>query len=127
MTQPARSHIATGKSGEEIGVLYLKNKGYRILETNYKTPIGEIDCVARSKGFIVFVETKTRQQSRFGFPEESVTRNKQRKIIQVAKWYLKEKRLLDHPVRFDVLSIIAGEEIVPECHLIQDAFEVNEG
>ena len=98
-----------GVLGEELAKNYLKNKKYKILECNYTTPIGEIDIVAKHKNTIVFVEVKTRANTKFGLPRESVTPFKQSKIKQVATLYLKQNNALNIAVRFDVIDILNGE------------------
>lgn len=60
------SRISTGKKGEAIAVDYLRKKGYRIVEVNYRCPIGEIDIVARDKNELVFVEVKARKSCALG-------------------------------------------------------------
>jgi len=122
----SKSSRAIGIYGERIGVNYLKRTGYKILEANYKCKFGEIDVVTKCKGFLVFVEIKSRLQSVFGYPEESVDRKKQRKIIQVAEWYLKEKSLSDLHVRFDVLAISQDLNGKVKFRVIENAFEVPE-
>ena len=59
-----RENIIVGKLGERIALGFLKRSGYRILETNFRTPFGELDVVARRGGHIVFVEVKTRRTFR---------------------------------------------------------------
>ena len=56
-----------GKSGEEIAVQYLKNKGYEIMDLNFTTDIGEIDIIAAHGGYVVFVEVKSRLNEDYGF------------------------------------------------------------
>lgn len=110
-----------GEKGEGLAVKFLKKKGYRIVEQNYKTNIGEIDIIAFDGSVLVFIEVKTRESIGFGLPFESVNRRKRRKIINVALSYL--KRFEDLPqCRFDVVSIYY-ENGRAECELIQDAFE----
>ena len=70
-----------GKIGEEAATNYLKEKGYKIQERNYRTSFGEIDIICRHKDSIIFVEVKTRRSDRYGCPEEAINTNKQRKII----------------------------------------------
>lgn len=113
-----------GKLGEEIGVTYLNKIGYKIIETNYRCPLGEIDVITKYKGFIVFVEIKSRLQNAYGLPEEAVDWVKQRKIVKVAKWYLKQKRLSDARCRFDVLAVSIAQGKEAEFRLIENAFEV---
>jgi len=57
--------IITGKEGEKIAAAYLKKNGYRIIEINFRCPIGEIDIVAKEKDDLVFVEVKTRKSMEF--------------------------------------------------------------
>lgn len=100
----------TGDSGEQLAKEYLKKNGYKILKTNYKTNIGEIDIIAKQKDFIVFVEVKTRKNDYFGLPREAVNSFKQQKIRQVATQYIKFNKLFDASCRFDVIEIL-GDKI----------------
>jgi putative endonuclease len=104
-----------------IGWGYLVKQGYKILEKNYRTKIGEIDVVAQKGRKISFIEIKTRASSRFGRPEESVHSMKQKKIMRVAEWYLKEKRIQGASVSFDVLAITWKDGGEPEMRLIENA------
>jgi len=97
---------AIGDKGEKRALIFLVEQGFNILETNYRSKVGEIDIIAGRKNLIAFIEVKTRQSSRFGNPEEAVNRKKMRKIIKTAKYYLLVNNLYDKSdVRFDVLSI----------------------
>lgn len=93
-----------GAQGEAAALTFLKQTGYRILATNYKTVFGEVDIIAMDNGTTVFVEVKSRSGSAFGHPFEAVTPKKQEKIRKVALFYMKQKKQ-EIPVRFDVLSI----------------------
>ena len=97
-----------GNIGENKAVKYLTDKGYEILETNYKNKLGEIDIIAKDDTRIVFVEVKARATAKYGYPREAVNEYKQRKIRMVAESYLKSKRLLNSYIRFDVIEILAG-------------------
>ncbi len=114
---------ALGTSGEELASHFLKKKGYRIIERNYKTPIGEIDIIAKDRDITVFVEVKTRTDVSFGYPFESVHAKKQHKLKNLALLYMKKKRI-ESPARFDVLSIILRKNGPSEIEHIKDAFEV---
>lgn len=98
-----------GQIGESLAVEYLKKQKYKILEQNFTNNIGEIDIIARKSNYIVFVEVKNRSSKKFGLPRESITENKQKKIRNVALSYLKSKKLLNNPCRFDVIDILNGE------------------
>jgi putative endonuclease len=114
--------IATGKEGEKIAADFLKKNGYRIIDKNFRCPLGEIDIVAREKGAIVFVEVKTRKSSKLGYPEQAVGIRKQKKMSQLAMWYLQKKKIIDTSARFDVVAITmlsSGNEI----KLFKNAFD----
>lgn len=97
-----------GNIGENEAVKYLIDKGYDIIETNYRNKLGEIDIIAKDGDRIVFVEVKERATAKYGYPREAVNEYKQRKIKMVAEVYLKSKRLLDSYIRFDIIEILAG-------------------
>lgn len=111
-----------GNKGEEIAIKFLKNKGYTILEKNYKTNLGEIDIIAKDNDTIVFIEVKTRTSSSFGYPFESINSRKIHKLKNAALTYLKRYNL-QLPTRFDVLSIFLKDNEKQIQH-IKDAFEV---
>lgn len=101
---------ALGASGEAQAQKFLKRQHYKILETNYKNRLGEIDIIARTKDkTLVFVEVKTRTTAKFGLPREAVTQTKQHKIVQVATLYLQTKKKLQDKIRFDVIDILDGQ------------------
>lgn len=115
-------HLSLGDRGEMIGWNYLREQGYQIIEKNYRCKIGEIDVIAKKNHRLVFIEIKTRSSAYFGEPEEAVHLMKQRKLIQLAKWYLKDKRIEETAVCFDVLSIIFSGVGEPKIRLIENAF-----
>lgn len=116
------SKIKTGKEGEIIAAAFLKKNGYRIIGKNFRCAIGEIDIIAQEKDELVFIEVKTRTSRELGFPEQAVGIKKQKKMSQLALWYLQKKNIKDTASRFDVLAITilpAGNEI----KLIKNAFD----
>jgi putative endonuclease len=115
-----------GKKSERLAAEYLKLKGYRIIETNYRCPVGEIDIIAREKGTLVFVEVKARRSSRFGSPKGAVTPAKQRKISMAALDYLKRSGQDDARARFDVVAIDT-ETGRPDIEVVKNAFELAYG
>jgi uncharacterized protein (TIGR00252 family) len=119
---PSDPRRQLGDHGEDLAAAALKQQGYKILERNYVTPLGEIDLVARQGQTLVVVEVKTRKSVRFGSPQEAVSVTKQGRLRRLADYYLKAKRLIGSPVRFDVvaISVTAGDE--PRVEIIQDAF-----
>ncbi len=112
-----------GREGEQIAERYLIKKGYRLVERNYRCPVGEVDLIALDRRVIVFVEVKARTGHRFGEPLEAVAPRKQRKIIQTAQFFLNEKRLQQRDARFDVIGI-SWREREPRVEHIENAFEV---
>lgn len=113
-----------GSRGEDLAAEFLKDKGYRIIARNYKTPIGEIDIIAKDGRTLVFVEVKTRSNNSFGHPFEAVDARKRHKLKNLAMLYLKKQKQ-DCAVRFDVLSIhISINNSKKDIEHIQDAFEV---
>jgi putative endonuclease len=114
--------ITTGKEGEKIAATYLKKNGYEIIEINYRCPIGEIDIVAKEKNDLVFVEVKTRKSIELGYPEQAVGMRKQKKMSQLALWYMQKRKIADTNARFDVVAITLMPE-KNEVKLIQNAFD----
>ena len=113
----------TGEKGENIAAHHLKKRGYKILEKNYRTKLGEIDIIAKDKKTIVFVEVKTRRSWQFGNPKGAVTPAKQRKISMVALQYLKTIDRHNTRARFDVVAITATRD-TPQIEIIKNAFEL---
>jgi len=122
-----KSNIELGRTGEQAAVQFLKSNGYNIINTNYRTRLGQIDIIAKDKDAVCFVEVKTRRTHAFGRPEETVQASKQRKISQVALMFLKQKKLLNSPARFDVISISYIDSLPrqPKIELKKNAFELD--
>lgn len=107
-----------GTRYEEKAAAYLERRGYRILEHSYRSRAGEIDLIARDGEYLVFVEVKYRADNSCGSPLEAVDYRKQRKIIQVARFYLLTHGYgTETSCRFDVVAV-CGKELV----LVQNAF-----
>ncbi|OGD14213.1 YraN family protein [Candidatus Atribacteria bacterium RBG_19FT_COMBO_35_14] len=112
-----------GKIGEDIASKYLEEKGYKIKERNYRTFLGEIDIISEYKGNIIFVEVKTRSSNRFGYPEEAINFNKQRKIIKNALCYLAKYHLWEKNYCFDIILVsISNHKDVKSLKHIKNAF-----
>jgi putative endonuclease len=112
-----------GARGEALACTLLKEKGYKIIERNFQTPIGEIDIVAREGQTLVFVEVKTRESTAFGSAKWAVDRKKQQKLSRLALYYLNLKAWKDRPARFDVVAVDLerqGERI----ELFRNAFDL---
>ena len=116
---PGLNNRSKGRDGEERAEEYLVIKGYKILEKNYKTRIGEIDIIALDGKTLVFIEVKTRKTASHGLPADAVNAKKQGRIGRVALSYISDKKFVNQPCRFDVLSISDDR-----VELIKDAFDI---
>jgi putative endonuclease len=120
------SSVEVGRRGEQVAVRYLKSRGYRILERNYRWNRAEIDVIALDGEVLVFVEVKTRGGEEFGTPARAVDRRKQNQIARVAAHYLQERRLGGTDCRFDVLALMeAPESGKLEINHIENAFWIS--
>jgi putative endonuclease len=112
-----------GRDGEQIAEKYLRKKGYRLVERNYRCPLGELDLIALDRRVIVFVEVKTRVDESYGPPLESVHPRKQQKMIGAAQYFLSQHKLQDREARFDVVGVsLTGD--TPVIEHIENAFEL---
>ncbi len=121
-----KERIGFGQEGEEAAVVYLKKNGYRIIEKNFRSKLGEIDIIAEQGGTLVFIEVKARANHEFGHPFIAVTSAKQRKIIQVARSFLAKHHLADRPSRFDVMGLTADSDNTKsfQIELLENAFQI---
>lgn len=103
-------HINTGRMGESLAVEYLTDKGYVILETNYRNKIGEVDIIAYDRDVLVFVEVKTRLGINYCYAYESVDSRKQKKIANTSLMFLQKNKMSDIQVRYDVIEVYPMEE-----------------
>lgn len=112
-----------GRKGEAVARDFLESQGYRIIKSNYRCPLGEIDFICEDGKTTVFVEVKTRSHTNAGAPEEAVDVRKQRKLYRVAQWYLNEIHYRgERPLRFDVVSILTNaSSSEPSVKIFQNA------
>lgn len=117
------ARLSLGKWGEEMAAAWLMRQGAEIVVRNYRTPVGEIDIIARQGKLLLFVEVKTRRSDAFGTPQEAVGPAKQRQIVRSAQWYLKSGAGRGLQPRFDVIAVkpVAGGA---EIEQIADAFGI---
>jgi putative endonuclease len=113
----------TGVLGEDKAAEYLKKKGYKILERNYKVRGGEIDIIALKKGVLALIEVKTRSSLYAGRPSEAVNASKQMRLKKAAEIYLLNNKKKVEP-RFDVIEVLLSKNdlSVEEIVHIEDAF-----
>lgn len=100
-----KNHIQTGFTGEDLATAYLKEQGYSILERNWRCNHLEIDIIATHVNILVFIEVKTRNSTAFGFPEESISKIKMKRLKIAASQYH-----YHHPqfkrIQFNVIAIL---------------------
>lgn len=110
-----------GIRGEAIAVTELERRGYVMVARRYRSRFGEIDIIAKDGPTVVFVEVKTKTDSRFGDPAEMVTAQKQRRLVSMAEEYAAGHQLHSTPCRFDVVAVDASTA-PPKVTIYQDAF-----
>jgi len=116
----------TGIHGERLARDFLSKKGYRIVDTNFRCPQGEIDIIARDKDCLVFVEVRTKKSLSFGTPEESITPAKMERLRATANHYLQTHDDLPPLWRIDVVAVELDQKGKPSrIELIENA--VGEG
>ena len=102
-----------GRKGENLAAEYLIEKGFEIIQFNYRYGRAEIDIIAIDKNILVFVEVKYRTSTKFGFPEEFVDKPKVKRIKTAAESYIFEKNWTSD-IRFDIVSIVEVRKIAIE-------------
>ena len=113
-----------GECAERMAKAYLMTQGLQYVASNYQCRAGEIDLIFRQDQQLIFVEVKNRKNHAFGSPLESVTTNKQKKIILAAKHFLvSHNEPSTTLVRFDVIGIT---NLQPQSiEWIDNAFQLN--
>ncbi len=109
-----------GDWGEKLALEFLKEKGYTILEANWRFMKLEIDIIAQIDNILVFAEVKTRLNEEHGDPEDGVTLKKQRFLVKAANYYIQQKDL-DLESRFDIITVLKENNKTTVKHLA-DAF-----
>jgi putative endonuclease len=129
----ASKQLELGRRGEELAAAYLQQLGYRIVAANFTLPVGrnrlgvpinvEIDLVAYQEDTLCFIEVKSRASDWFAPPQVNVDRRKQRQLARAARAYRRMFGLVGQPYRYDVITIVFGEEedarVAPEIELLR--------
>ena len=105
LLQNEPQHITTGVWGEEMAAAYLREKGYVILERDWHSGHRDIDIIARTDEYLVFVEVKTRRNTLYGVPELSVGFKKRRNLLHAINHYVRYRKIYA-PIRFDIITVI---------------------
>ncbi len=116
--------IELGRRGEAIALEYLKKLGYKLIAKNYNCPrYGEIDLIMQDRNYLVFIEVRTKSNTLYGTPLETINYEKRRQIEKMARQYLsREKVNPDTFCRFDLVGIVLEKNQNPEIEYIKDAF-----
>ena len=111
-----------GNLGEAAVIAYLRERGWTIVQVNFRSKYGEIDLIAEDGQYLAFVEVKLRRDDNFAAARESVTKAKQRRLRVTAEYYL-QWHPTDLQPRFDVAEVYAPEGAVsPEITYLENAF-----
>ena len=115
-------HLHRGADAEKAALVYLKARGLRLLEKNYRCSAGELDLVMLDQQELVFVEVRYRCSDQFGGAASSVGADKQRKLRHSGEYFLQNHPNLSFGgCRFDVVAI-AGTAPEYRIDWISDAF-----
>ena len=126
------SHLTIGKLGELYAAAYLQQNNYQLVGANFTLPIGrnrrdavitaELDLVAYDGATLCFVEVKARRSGWFAGPEVNVDRHKRRQIARAARAYRQMFALEDEPYRYDVVTVVLGEDetVEPQVELLKN-------
>lgn len=112
-----------GDKGEAAAARFLKRRGFRVLDRNWRHRQWELDLICRDGDTIVFVEVKTRKAGTMGIPADGLTRAKQARLVKAASQYLTRKKLWDEPCRFDLAGVVdTGDSM--EVEHTENAFDL---
>lgn len=110
-------HNDFGALGETEAMFYLLDKGYHLLDRNWRHGHLEIDIVAEWYGEIIFVEVKTRSDEHFAPAIDAVDKAKKLHLISAAKAYLSEHRLNGHAYAYDIITVVGKERPFRISHI----------
>ncbi|MDT0553765.1 YraN family protein [Urechidicola vernalis] len=113
-------HNELGKKGEQIAIDYLIDKGYTILDKNWRFQKAEVDVIAQKNELIIAVEVKTRTSDYFGDPQDFISKKKISLLVLAMNEYVLSKNF-DNEIRFDVIAILKNKQTFKIEH-IEDAF-----
>jgi len=115
---------ALGRRGEDLAAKHLQRIGYRIVGRRERVLRGDIDIVALDGRTVVFVEVRSRSDTRHGHPAETVGPVKQQRIAELANAYIRRHRLQDCQVRIDVVTVTFGaDDAAPVVEHFENAFD----
>ncbi len=116
--------FSLGPKGERIAANFLQGLGYRIIARGHRQKLGEIDLIAIDDNVLVFCEVKAWSHGIAGESAEAVNSKKQERLTRAALIYMKQRGLLEHPARFDVIAIsMDAPDNQPQIRHFKNAFE----
>lgn len=108
-----------GNTGEDLAVSYFLDRGFQVITRNWLCRWGEIDLIIERGGVTHFVEVKIRRSVTYGYPEESITRFKLRKLARAIETYLRDTPYPPSRYQVDALAITALPGTQPEFHYVE--------
>lgn len=103
-------NLLIGKIGEELATKYLQDNSIKIIQRNFYCKFGEIDIIAKDKNELVFVEVKTRTNSKYGNPSDAVGLKKQNHLQKSIEYYLYSNGITKEKIRIDVIEIYLNQD-----------------
>jgi putative endonuclease len=110
-----------GFIAEKYACDYLQKQGLKLITSNYRCRVGEIDLIMQDNEFLVFIEVRARTSATHGNALESVNYFKQQKLIKAATYYLLQQKCMDLPMRFDIFAL---DGIKPTVNWVKNAFSI---
>ncbi len=92
--------------GEELATKFLREKGYEVIERNFRKGYGEIDVICIKDKTLVFVEVKTRTSNAYGTPFEAISYFKLKSLLKTAEFYKVLNPKLPDTMRIDAISVM---------------------
>jgi putative endonuclease len=99
-----------GRRGENIAAEYLRQKGFQIIDRNFRIRGGEIDIIALDGNTLAFIEVKTRSSNEFGTPLEAISYFKLKSLIKTAQFYKIKHPHLPESMRIDAVAIVLSPD-----------------
>ena len=113
------THNDLGKWGEEVATAYLRDKGYIIVERDWKSQHRDLDIIALDDDEMVFIEVKTRKSEAFAYPDQTITRKKLQNLQLAINHYVKSNKVTRR-FRIDIITVIGSIDKTPEIRHLTD-------
>ena len=122
--QNMAQRLQTGAAGEAIARRYLRRKGYRIIDSNWSTRLGELDIIAKQADMLVFVEVKTRRGANTESALASITPVKHERMLKAVYQFLHDHDMDSQTQwRIDVIAVALPAQGAPRIDHVEDAFD----